>query len=142
MITDSPLLAAVIKGRITVSSIKGVKAFCQKGEDFLESFDKQIDYLYLDAFDFEHQGHSKERMLAYEKNLGMGITNDACHQMHLACAKAINNKMPSGSFIVFDDVWYDGGWKGKGETAVPYLLEIGFKVVGNTGGAIVLERIV
>jgi len=106
-----------------------INALCCKGEDFLQKYPDTVDYLYLDAFDFYHNGHSKERQESYRKNLGCEIATDdkLCHQMHLECCQNVIDKMPSKSIIVIDDVIDDK--RGKGVTAIPFLLSNGFSLI-------------
>lgn len=120
---------------------QGFHAICGKGEEVLAHFTRQIDYLYLDAFDLEHSGLAHRHRRAYGQYLDTKITKSACHKMHLDCARAVEDKMSVGSIIVFDDVWYDDGWRGKGQTAIPFLLDKGFRVVRETDGAVMLLRI-
>lgn len=106
-------------------------AICSRGEDFLANFTETIDFIYLDAFDFEHPNHSDKRKRKYQKILGTSINNAACQKMHFDCAVEIVRLSNSGTVIVFDDVWLEKGtWKGKGETAIPYLTDNGFIVRG------------
>ena len=49
--------------------------------------------------------------------------------MHLDAVKFLYDKMPPGGLVVFDDVWNDGLWRGKGETAVPWMLKNGFELI-------------
>lgn len=105
------------------------RAVTQKGEEFLQAFQSPIDFIYLDAFDFEHPNHSDKRKKKYEALLGTTINNAACHKMHLDCAIEIVRLAQSGTTVVFDDVWQEEGiWKGKGETAIPYFIAHGFKI--------------
>ena len=60
-----------------------------KGEDFLKKYDKDIDYIYLDAFDYDHGKHSNKRKESYKKNLNCNITNELCHKMHLNVVKIL-----------------------------------------------------
>ena len=118
------------------------RAICGKGEDFLSHFPENVDFLYLDAFDFDHPGHSRQRRRAYLENLGTDINDQECWEMHLACCKAIKGKMQVGSVIVFDDVWREGdGWGGKGKLAVPHLLGIGFEIRKESDSALWLMRV-
>ena len=106
-----------------------INAICSKGEDFLKKYSGTIDYLYLDAFDFYHGNHSQKRKASYKKNLGCDITPDdkLCHQMHLECVQNVIDKMPSRSIIVIDDVI--DSKRGKGVTAIPFLLSNGFSLI-------------
>ncbi|WP_143529850.1 hypothetical protein [Salibaculum halophilum] len=115
----------------------------QKGEEFLQAFERPIDFIYLDAFDFEHPNHSAKRKKKYEALLGTTINNSACHKMHLDCAYEIVRLARPGTIVVFDDVWREAGvWRGKGETAIPHLVSHGFEVtsIGKNSATLVLKR--
>lgn len=108
-------------------------AVCSKGEDFLEDESAKemldnVDYIYLDAFDFNHGGHSKKRREDYQKYLGCDIRDDLCHQAHFLMAKnLIENWKPE--IICWDDCWYSNGIvQGKGKSGVPFLLEQGWQL--------------
>lgn len=117
------------------------EAINDKGEDFLRGFQNKINFLYLDAFDIDHGKHSDKRKSRYREYLGLDISNEACYQMHLDCAKEAVRLMDVGGVIVFDDAWREGdGWGGKGHTAMPFLLKHGFEVVQETQNTIWLER--
>lgn len=117
------------------------EAFTAKGEDFLASYEGKIDFVFLDAYDFDHGKHSEDRQKAYTEILGARINDEACHEMHLLCAKSLELKLCSWGIIVFDDVWYKNGqWNGKGTTAVPYLIKQGFEIVQSTNNAVALMR--
>jgi hypothetical protein len=100
----------------------------QKGEIFLKEYDGNMDFIYLDAFDFYHNNHSQKRMNAYNKYNNQTITKDDyfCHKMHKDCCIEIINKNKK-PVICFDDI-LDNNKKGKGVTAIPYLLENGYKL--------------
>lgn len=103
-------------------------AVCSKGEDYLEKYNGNIDFVYLDAFDFWLPGHSEYRKDRYNKYLGDTINDESCWKMHLECAQHLQKKMKSGGVIAIDDTWVvPGGYKGKGKTAVPYLIKHGYK---------------
>jgi hypothetical protein len=54
------------------------KAVNQKGEDFLREYAGPMDFVFLDAYDFDHGKHSTERQIRYEKYLGNRISDQAC----------------------------------------------------------------
>ncbi|MEP2742515.1 MAG: FkbM family methyltransferase [Bauldia litoralis] len=112
-----------------------------KGEDYLAAMDAPIDYVYLDAFDFDHKGHSARRRERYKRNLGVDIVDEACWLMHLQCAYAIAEKMAKGGIVTIDDTWTDteGEFAGKGKLAVPFLLTKGFEIVSRTA-SVTLRR--
>jgi hypothetical protein len=90
-----------------------------RGEDFLQTFNHKIDFLYLDGFDFYHPYHSQERKEKYNKYLNLEITNENCWNMHLECVKVC--KMAENGIICINNV-YDG-YNAKGKLAIPYLLD-------------------
>lgn len=106
------------------------RAITAKGEDFLANWQSEIDFCFLDAYDFDHGQHSELRQSRYESFLGSRIEDEQCHQMHLDCAISLVSKMAADGAICFDDTWTDsdGAWTAKGTTAMPYLLAHGFKV--------------
>ena len=114
-------------------------AVTSKGEHFLSNYDKAIDFIFLDAYDFDHGHHSNLRQSRYEKFLGSAINDDSCHQMHLDCAKYIAANISEHSLVCIDDTWLeDGAWKAKGTLAVPFLLDSGFKILEIRNRAVLL----
>jgi tetratricopeptide (TPR) repeat protein len=112
-----------------------------KGEDFLADYEGQIDFIFLDAYDYDHGGHSDARQGRYQKVLGKKISNAACHKMHLDCVMSLVEKLSPWGIIGFDDVWFkDGSWRGKGTTAMPYLLANGFQVIHQGNNVAILLR--
>jgi hypothetical protein len=91
-----------------------------KGEDFLQIFEKKIDFLYLDGFDFYHPFHTQERINNYKKYLNMEISNENCWNMHLNCVK--NYIIKNNGIICIHNV-FDNNYNGKGKLAIPFLLE-------------------
>ena len=94
---------------------EGINAIHMKGEDFLKNFNEKIDFLYLDAFDYEYDRHSEKRINRYKEELNCEIKNNLCHQMHLDCVINSYQKIASDGIIVFDDVM-DNFKSGKGVT--------------------------
>lgn len=117
-----------------------INAICSKGEDFLQNFAGEINYLYLDAFDFYHNNHSSKRLESYQKNLDTTINDKSCHKMHLDCAKNCIEKMSAGGVIVFDDCFGEKFETGKGVTAIPFLIDNGFKVIMRNPQAVALQK--
>jgi len=117
-------------------------AITAKGEDYLAEFDGQIDYVFLDAYDFDHGMHSALRQSRDEKFLGSRIEEGRCHQMHLDCATALVDKLVPDGLICFDDTWQDetGAWTAKGTTAMPFLLDNGFEIITARNNAALLRR--
>ena len=118
-------------------------AVTAKGEDYLAGFDGEIDYVFLDAYDFDHGKHSDLRQSRYEEFLGSRIEETKCHQMHLDCATALVDKLAPDGLICFDDTWQDesGAWTAKGATAMPFLLDNGFEIIAARNNAALLRRV-
>jgi len=118
------------------------QAVTQPGESFLVNCEEPLDYVYLDAFDFEHGQHSEERKQRYRQVLGTEIQDEACWQMHQLCAAALVTRMPAGGVVVIDDTWLDeaGEYEGKGKLAVPLLLAGGFTIIATAPRAVGLKR--
>jgi hypothetical protein len=96
------------------------EAILSRGEDFLKIFDKKIDFLYLDGFDFYHPFHSQERIDNYKKYLNMEITDENCWNMHLECVK--NYIIKNNGIICIHNV-FDNNHNGKGKLAISFLLK-------------------
>lgn len=117
-----------------------INAITKKGEDFLEEYDNNIDYLYIDAFDFFHAKHSKDRYKSYEENLGTTINDEECHKMHLDCVKGCIDNIVDNGVIVIDDCFGLNFERGKGVTAIPFLLKNGFTVIKRSYQAVALQK--
>ena len=101
-----------------------------KGEDYLASYEGDMDCIFLDAYDFDHGKHTELRQSRYEKFLGTRIIEADCHKMHLDCASAIVKKLQPWTIVCLDDTWLEEGrWVAKGTTAIPYLLEQGLQLL-------------
>ena len=117
------------------------QAITAKGEDFLKEYAGLIDFVFLDAYDFDHGKHSELRQSRYKKFLGSRIDDKACHLMHLECAKSLITKLAPFGVICFDDTWLeDGDWVAKGTLAMPFLLESGFTLLDVRNRAALLGR--
>jgi len=130
------------KAKNTLKEIdESFDAVLEYGERFLEKYDKKdIGLVYLDAFDFWHSGHSKERLESYKKR-GTELTNENCWEMHYKCAVALSKIMEPNTYICFDDVKSGPpNWEGKGKLAIPYLLENGFEIVKKVPDSILLKK--
>jgi hypothetical protein len=119
------------------------QAITAKGEEWLAAFPGKIDYVFLDAYDFDHGKHSQQRQSRYEQFLGAPIGDDACHQMHLDCAIILAQKISKDGVICIDDTWMDekGKWTAKGTKAVPFLLENGFQIFEARNRSLLLARL-
>lgn len=118
------------------------QAITAKGEDFLRAYEGTLDFVFLDAYDFDHGGHSALRQSRYEKFLGERINDTACHQMHLECAQIVNAKLAGNGLVCVDDTWFENDvWTAKGTLAMPYLLEQEFVLVEARNRAAILKKI-
>ena len=113
------------------------------GEEYLAHLDEKTPhYVYIDAYDFDHPNHSDHRQSRYTEILGEEINDEACWKMHLDCAVELVKKLPLEGTIVIDDVWFDKEeWFGKGRTAIPYLMENGFSLIGQTWSTAAFRRL-
>ena len=120
----------------------GFEAVTAKGEDYLKNDAPKFDFVFLDAYDFDHGKHSELRQTRYEKNLGSKIDETECHIMHLKCAYSVEEKLKEGGIVCIDDTWQDedGNWTAKGTLAVPHLLSRGFRIIEARNRAILMIK--
>ncbi|MBI1263522.1 MAG: DUF115 domain-containing protein [Alphaproteobacteria bacterium] len=120
----------------------GAQAVTQTGETYLRQHPAALEFVYLDAFDFDHGQHSEARQASYRKYLGTEISDPACWKMHEDCAETILARMVKGGIVVLDDTWTDeeGRYAGKGKLAAPLLLENGFSVLAKTRRTLALRN--
>ncbi|MCQ8185381.1 glycosyltransferase [Parvularcula maris] len=118
------------------------QVFVSKGEDFLKLHTGSIDFVYLDAYDFDHGKHSDQRQDSYERNLGARISDEDCWKMHLSCAKTLTKRLAPDGIVALDDTWVDldGAYHGKGKLAVPYMLDNSFQIIAQTEMTVCLSR--
>ncbi len=119
-----------------------ITAITKKGEDYLRENIDSFDFIFLDAYDFDHGMHSELRQSRYEKNLGRKIDEEACHLMHLECAKSVVKKLKGDGVVCIDDTWLDENkhWTAKGTLAVPYLLDNKYEIIEQRNKALLLNR--
>lgn len=91
--------------------------------NYLQNFDKKIDLLFIDSYDY---CGDDENILK-------------CHNHSLNEVIAAWNKLNEHCFILIDDVFSDV-WDGKGKLSIPYLLENGFEKVYFIDSQILLKR--
>jgi len=118
------------------------EAITMKGEDYLQSYPGTFDFVFLDAYDFDHGKHSTLRQSRYIKYLGGRIDEEQCHKMHLDCAKSILEKLSEQGVVCIDDTWQDeqGRWTAKGTLALPFLLDNGFLLIEARNRAALLKQ--
>jgi len=91
---------------------------------FLREFDKQIDFLFLDSYDY----------CGDEENIRK------CHEHQLNEIKAAYPKLSDFAIILIDDVFNDETYDGKGKLSIPFLLENGFEIIHYIDTQILLKR--
>lgn len=95
----------------------------QDSIEFLQNFDKKIDFLFLDSYDYCGDEENVRR----------------CHVHQLNEVKAAMDKLNDKCLVLIDDV-FDTNWNGKGKLSIPYLLENGFKVLHLLDNQVLLIR--
>ncbi len=78
---------------------------------FLESFDEQVDFLYLDSYDYHRTDTAIQQ---------------ASQEHHLKEFKAIESRLHEGTFVLIDDCDLPAG--GKGKLVIDYMLGRGWKM--------------
>jgi predicted O-methyltransferase YrrM len=78
---------------------------------FLRGFDRPVDFLYLDSFDWHHEPAIQQ----------------ACQEHHLKEFEAIETRLHDGSVVLIDDCGVDGG--GKGKLVIERMLGSGWKAL-------------
>jgi hypothetical protein len=117
------------------------EAITAKGEDYLRQHSGPFDFVFLDAYDFDHGKHSEIRQSRYQQFLGSRIDEQQCHQMHLDCAQSVQAKLTPHGLVCLDDTWLEyGQWVAKGTLAMPYLLEHQFDLLEVRNRAALLGR--
>jgi hypothetical protein len=117
------------------------QAITGKGEDYLRDYQGDLDFVFLDAYDFDHGNHSELRQSRYERFLGSRIEEAQCHAMHLDCARSVHSKLSAGGVVCIDDTWLENGkWTAKGTLAMPFLLDNGFELLEARNRAALLRR--
>ena len=91
--------------------------------EFLTQFDKKIDLLFLDSYDY----------CGPEENIRK------CHLHSLSEVHAAWDKLNDTCFVLIDDV-FNEQWDGKGKLTIPYLLDNGFMVEYFTDSQVLLKR--
>ncbi len=91
-----------------------VKLHLNDSLEFLKTFNKPIDFLYLDSYDY-----SRKDVKIQKKS----------QEHHLKEFKIIEDKLHRNSIVLIDDCGLPGG--GKGKTVIAYMLERGWKILIN-----------
>jgi hypothetical protein len=127
---------------------QGIPAVCQKGEDFLSTYDKPISIVYLDNFDWNWRPLSPEKWTLdqideYQEKHNITMTNLMSQAAHVVQSVLLEPKTTANSIIIIDDTWFFNAWdiyNGKGGAAVPYLVAKGYSVLHVEEYGVVLGR--
>ena len=120
---------------------KYFKSIHDKGENFLKNTNIKFDCIYLDAFDIEKSTKNELRDKFYLEKYATSITNEMSASIHLEITKNLINKIHNHAIIVFDDTFIkENLFIGKGEKAIPFLINLGFKIISSNSNSVALER--
>jgi hypothetical protein len=128
--------------RIRKLNDQDIPAVCNKGEDFLPTYEPKVSIAYLDNFDWNWHPMATEdwilvQIQEYREQYNIEMTNLMSQIAHVHQAVILETKTTTNSIIAIDDTWFDTGWdtyQGKGGAAVPYLLAKGYTVLETTNG--------
>ena len=128
--------------RIRELNDQDIPAVCNKGEDFLPTYEPKVSIAYLDNFDWNWHPMATEdwtlvQIQEYREQYNIEMTNLMSQSAHVHQAVILETKTTTNSIIAMDDTWFDTGWdtyQGKGGAAVPYLIACGYTVLETTNG--------
>jgi hypothetical protein len=128
--------------RIRELNDQDIPAVCNKGEDFLPTYEPKVSIAYLDNFDWNWHPMATEdwtlvQIQEYREQYNIEMTNLMSQIAHVHQAVILETKTTTNSIIAMDDTWFDTGWdtyQGKGGAAVPYLIACGYTVLETTNG--------
>jgi hypothetical protein len=128
--------------RIRELNDQDIPAVCNKGEDFLPTYEPKVSIAYLDNFDWNWHPLATEdwtlvQIQEYREQYNIEMTNLMSQIAHVHQAVILETKTTTNSIIAMDDTWFDTGWdtyQGKGGAAVPYLIACGYTVLETTNG--------
>jgi hypothetical protein len=128
--------------RIQELNDQGIPAVCNKGEDFLPTYEPKVSIAYLDNFDWNWHPMATEdwtlvQIQEYRDKYNVEMTNVYSQAAHVHQAVLVETKTADNSIICIDDTWFHSTWdtyQGKGGAAVPYLLAKGYTVLETTNG--------
>jgi hypothetical protein len=128
--------------RIRELNDQDISAVCNKGEDFLPTYEPKVSIAYLDNFDWNWHPLATEdwtlvQIQEYREQYNIEMTNLMSQSAHVHQAVILETKTTTNSIIAIDDTWFDTGWdtyQGKGGAAIPYLIARGYTVLETTNG--------
>jgi len=88
---------------------KNIELLCTDGIEFIKNYDKTINGIYIDGFDWSPDDAEKRK---------------ASEEFHLEAFKYADMILVSGGVVMFDDC-LDSSFTGKGRLAIPYALSTG-----------------
>lgn len=111
-----------------------LNAVQEKGETYLAGYTGgDICLAYIDGFDIVTAHPHKQSTIDAYTRAGIDLLKDGNRisaEVHLEATKYIFENATPNAVLCFDDTWKEKGeWKGKGATAIPFLLENGAKVI-------------
>lgn len=86
----------------------------QDSIQFLEDFDKAVDFLYLDSYDYDKEDVAVQQ---------------ASQEHHLAEFRSIEPRLTERSIVLIDDCRLPNG--GKGKLVIEYMLERGWQIIAD-----------
>ena len=132
--------------RMTAYNLTGERFFSEE----YPKISSPICFAYLDNHDWNYDeltAGQEQPWIASQRSeyelMGIEYSNKASAQAHLDQTKEIIRYAADRCVILFDDTYDTGrtmGLQGKGMTAVPYLLENGWKIVDQTNLSIALSN--
>lgn len=111
---------ALTDAQWAIGANKHVHLICQDSVAFLQDFSQQIDFLYLDSFDFDYDNPEPSQ------------------QHHLKEIIAAYPKLTAQSIVMIDDCGLLHG--GKGALVIPYLQERGWSIVAQSYQVILMRN--
>jgi len=118
---------AVAKGRQAVDQMDishSVMLNVSDSINYLDTFQKNIDFLYLDSYDYDRKDSSVQK---------------ASQEHHLKEIRAAEDKLHDNSIVLIDDCHLSGG--GKGKLAIKYLTNAGWKIDMNKYQVILIKDV-
>jgi hypothetical protein len=125
---------------VAVAGIPGVSVICGDAAEVIADWTaERIRFAWLDGYDWPYSFFpgTPDQVAAYASR-GQEITQEASQRSHLDISRHLDRLSPPGALAAFDDTWAlpDGGWSGKGGTAIPFMLDTGWVVEDHSPAAV------